>query len=276
MLERFALLKISIQKALLDLDNPVHLKECDFHLINEITKVLDPAKLTVEALCRSDANLCTADAAIKFLFKQLNEKHSVLASKFKTHLEERLKDRRRNELSGVLCYLQKPQGESESLDVDPELGDLFSSPSKIFIKKQIVSLIQRLNSNDGGVQDEEQICVHSQSNQATTSKPDLTLKEQLQLQIENSMKMSIPAESHTESEISKIVKQEMNLFEATGSTRGYNLERAYNYLITIPPTSVEAERAFSAAANMCNKLRSRLGDETLDALLFLRSYFRNK
>jgi hypothetical protein len=74
MLERFALLKASIQKALIDLNHPVRLEDSDFDLINEIIDVLVPVKLTVDALGRRDANLCTADAALKFLFKQLNEK----------------------------------------------------------------------------------------------------------------------------------------------------------------------------------------------------------
>jgi hypothetical protein len=43
---------------------------------------------------------------------------------------------------------------------------------------------------------------------------------------------------------------------------------------TIPPTSVEAERAFSAAGVLCTKTRSRLSDTSLDTLCFLRSYFR--
>jgi hypothetical protein len=46
--------------------------------------------------------------------------------------------------------------------------------------------------------------------------------------------------------------------------------------MSIPPTSIESERAFSAAAYIGNKLRNRLGNKTLDALLFLRSNFQNK
>jgi len=69
----------------------------------------------------------------------------------------------------------------------------------------------------------------------------------------------------------KIIKNKMNLFENEG-TRGHHLELAFKYLMSTL-TSIESERAFSAAAFTGNKLRSRLGDETLDALLFLRSYF---
>ena len=46
-------------------------------------------------------------------------------------------------------------------------------------------------------------------------------------------------------------------------------------LSTIRPTSVDAERAFSIAGYFCNKLRSRLSDESLSMLCFLKSYFKS-
>jgi hypothetical protein len=138
MLERFDLLRNSVKKALIDLNNPIQFEESDFQLINEIIKVLAPVKLSVEALCRSDANLCTADATLKFLFQQLRDNDSILASKLKTNLLSRMKDRRGNELSGVLNYLQNPhieEIESNNLDTDCDVKELFSSPSKMTIKK---------------------------------------------------------------------------------------------------------------------------------------------
>ena len=39
------------------------------------------------------------------------------------------------------------------------------------------------------------------------------------------------------------------------------------------PTSVEAERSFSAAGYFLSKLRTRMGENTLNALCFLRCYF---
>ena len=68
------------------------------------------------------------------------------------------------------------------------------------------------------------------------------------------------------------IKAELALFNSTG-VRGQFLEKVYTYLITIPPTSVEAERAFSAAGSLCTKVRSRLGDGVLDTLCFLRSFY---
>ena len=43
----------------------------------------------------------------------------------------------------------------------------------------------------------------------------------------------------------------------------------------VPPTSVEAERVFSSAAYLCNKLRTKLNDESIDTLCFIRNNEKN-
>lgn len=86
---------------------------------------------------------------------------------------------------------------------------------------------------------------------------------------------TIEPETQKSNNLISILNKEIVLFETTGK-RGHYLELAYQYLMTIPPTSVEPERAFSAAGYIGTKIRSRLGDTTLDALLFLRSFFQNE
>ena len=44
--------------------------------------------------------------------------------------------------------------------------------------------------------------------------------------------------------------------------------------MTIPPTSIEPERNFSTTGFFGTKIRSRLNDETLDALVFLKNYYK--
>ena len=69
------------------------------------------------------------------------------------------------------------------------------------------------------------------------------------------------------------IKSEMAIFECSG-VRGRILQLVCSYLQSIAPTSVEAERAISAAGTLCTKIRSRLSDATLDTLCSLRSYYR--
>lgn len=72
-----------------------------------------------------------------------------------------------------------------------------------------------------------------------------------------------------------IIKNEMTLFE-NGGCRGRFLESCYQYLLTVPPTSVESERAFSASGSFATKIRSKLNDDSLNALVGLRFYFTRK
>jgi len=104
---------------------------------------------------------------------------------------------------------------------------------------------------------------------------------QLQQKLEMAMRQSVTSSAQCQSsstqdsdkKLDASIKAEMAVFTSSGQ-RGRCLEQAYQYLLSIPPTSVEAERAFSAAGVLCTKLRSRLDDKTLDTLCFLRSYYK--
>ena len=92
----------------------------------------------------------------------------------------------------------------------------------------------------------------------------MSLEKQLQRAI--SQKLSAIPKIPTPNNIEKIVKREMSSFEAEGNRE---------HLKTIRPTSVESERAFSSAGQICIKIRLRLNNDTLDALYFLRAHFQN-
>ena len=80
-------------------------------------------------------------------------------------------------------------------------------------------------------------------------------------------------EIYAHSKFYDIVSQEIDLF-VSGDSRGTHLQMIYDYLQTVSPTSVDSERCFSSAGYTCNKLRSSLTDQTLDALIFLRYYLK--
>ena len=72
----------------------------------------------------------------------------------------------------------------------------------------------------------------------------------------------------------KIVEKEMQLYKINPIERPKYLELLFKALKTIKPTSVEAERAFSAMGFFVTKLRNRMGDETLDGLITMRKYYQ--
>ena len=72
-------------------------------------------------------------------------------------------------------------------------------------------------------------------------------------------------------QLQTVIKKQL---EATGKTPS-KLKQLLKVLLTIPPTSVEAERAFSVARLFATKLRSRLSDRSVSALSFLRIHMKN-
>ncbi|KAI6648071.1 hypothetical protein LOD99_8274 [Oopsacas minuta] len=68
------------------------------------------------------------------------------------------------------------------------------------------------------------------------------------------------------------MKDEIDLFRKTG-TKSKHLNLLLNALDSIPPTSVESEKVFSATGLFITKIRSRLGDGIMDTLCFLKKLF---
>jgi len=109
-----------------------------------------------------------------------------------------------------------------------------------------------------------------------------TASATLQAQMENIIKQSMAVQPtlsgsagvNMEKTLAAAVRTEMVVFQSSG-VRGRSLQQVYEYLLSIPPASVEAERSFSAAGQLSTKIRSRLSDATLDKLCFLRSFFRS-
>ena len=54
------------------------------------------------------------------------------------------------------------------------------------------------------------------------------------------------------------------------------LKKLFNALQSIPPTSVESERAFSITGQFATKLRTKLADNTLSSLVFLKASYKKE
>ena len=94
-----------------------------------------------------------------------------------------------------------------------------------------------------------------QLNEALSSKDGYNkikiISEELNEVMEKGLAATQTLPIRVESITSKIQK-EMSLFES-GATRDNHLQKAYDYILSIRSTSVESERAFSAAGFLCPK-----------------------
>ena len=125
----------------------------------------------------------------------------------------------------------------------------------------------------------ELVIVASGSGEGASCKnnTNLSYEERMDMHIQMS-KNALPEASDEPDDIGqKLVEKEFKIFESTGGKeRPKYLQYLHDALTSIPPTSVEPERSFSATGLFSTKIRSRLGDDSLNALLFLRQYFKRE
>lgn len=258
MCQRFCELENPLKKTLIDLKLQ-QFSDDEFMLVKKVVAVLNPIKITLEALCRRDMDLCKADAALVFMLNEIKEINCDLSRDLYKALLKRIQERRTIS-STVLNFLKNPDIKS---DFDKHL-DITSI--KFEIKQLILRLLKKNNPTD-----------------ETQDVVDLSLNEESQNQINNSIaqkledaiaKCKSPQKCITKKEnIDDQLSKEIDIF-ISGGMRGKYLQECYKYLKTVLPTSVECERCFSTASYVGNKIRSRLSDETLNALIFLRNYLK--
>ncbi|KAH9629866.1 hypothetical protein HF086_006550, partial [Spodoptera exigua] len=156
----------------------------------------------------------------------------------------------------VLKYLNDAQ---EFFDDE----SLFPKPTVEFIKGIVMKI---------AFDDDDNVPLASHVNLPIPAPAFRSFKEELLHKLKPTKSNAAPTLFASNLEKEKMVLCEMALHE-NGGGRGKLLTMAYNAFITTKPTSVESERAFSTAGYFCNKIRSRLNDSSLDALIFLRSHF---
>lgn len=158
--------------------------------------------------------------------------------------------------SSVLQYLHRPADKMTSLK---------KSVVKSFCTEQIerLQLVPVIQGSNCQPQDTPILSSYPDSDQDVYDKLQMAINQ---------------AETHTHGEkhisTASVISSELSTAQCTGYLG--NLTKAMHMCLqTIPPTSVEAERVFSAAGFFCNRFRTRLSNRSLSALSFLRTNLRN-
>lgn len=269
MLSRFLKLKDSITKALIDIKANINISEEEMQCLSNLSNSLNIIKVTVEALCKRDGNLITAMTILKFMLQKLNDNDSYISSRLAESLRTRIKQRL-SPFVGVLIYLNNPTLYYKDMEKDINNFIVLDNDT---IRMHIVNIIAKYFDTS-----EEQ----KQDSSEKISNPEITnVKDQLGLELQKAIEESQrQTKTHSadkndgdELDLETLVKVEMVLYD-NGGNMGANLTKVYKALKSIPPTSVESERVFSSAGMICNKIRSSLNDDSLDALVSLRSFYQ--
>jgi hypothetical protein len=188
--------------------------------------------------------------------------NTPLAEEFKNSLKIRIDQRRNKDLTSLLMLLHN--------GVYPKSNEFFCYSSKAVIKALAASLITRLFPNKttpGHNSIDELDELNSQSEENSGSNNEYLVLQKCIATFTN----PTPENSDT-----LTVEKELKLLEMNNGCRTDRLQKLYQALLTVKPTSTASERVFSIAGIFCNKLRNRMSPATLNALVFLKYYFLNK
>ncbi|GBN93118.1 hypothetical protein AVEN_72881-1 [Araneus ventricosus] len=108
MIERFHKLKVCIDKALIDIGSGTKFSDLEWSKIKDLIESLQPFKLAVEALCRRDSTLLTAETTLKFILEMLLIQDTMLNAELSEALRVKIKERL-TVVTGILIYVQNPK-----------------------------------------------------------------------------------------------------------------------------------------------------------------------
>lgn len=275
MLERFYKLKSCVQKALIDGRKEINFSSNEFKIISNIISALTPIKITVESLCCANTDLYKADIALEFMFEELSKQNFSLSNDLKNALSRRIYERR-FVYADLFRFLHIPNVRN----LNSEDYGIFDQVSKNSLISQIVNLLERLCVSEEILDtisdsDTELIADDEMEMEQQPVEPS-SLQERLHKRIleRYTQQTSQLPQKKPKKDLIKLIRAEVKYFESEG-IKGKHLSIVHNYLNTVRPTSVDAERAFSAAGLLVTKIRSMLSDKSVDNLCFLRSYFQN-
>lgn len=265
MCERMLKLKKPIEKALIDIEGPTLLNS-EWIMLKELCSVLSIFKEGVEALCRNDATILSSISVIEFVETSLLQYESNFAKKFADRLTERIHQRADNDIYGLVYFLHNGHTQIET--------KLFGKLSESQIGSKIVEKVILLELSGSHEEESEPEALNKELEDSSCSEQEKATSVAAALQIKIAADRARAPKKKKEIPLEKKIKEEIYTFKKEGR-RGKLLEGLYQALLTVPPTSVESERAFSTSSKFCTKIRNRLSDEVLNALSVLKHYYNN-
>ena len=244
-----------------DMKTPIHFFSEEYAWMENVVSILEPVQNCILAICTRDCTLEDAHCAIEVCLDEISNIDSAIANDLKENIISKVSERL-SPLYNVSIFL-----ENRKMFENPKY---FKFPFRTQIIRDMSKLL-RGNSklyqdaiNDANNNELIEIPNESTGKRKTTDSKSIFFEK---MKAKKKQKTEI-----NEDNLEKALQDEVQLY-IKSNKRGDLLEKVRRICQTIRPTSIDCERAFSTAGYFCNKLRSKLADETLNGLCFLKSYF---
>lgn len=268
MLLRFYEMRKEVKVAMIQLDVEFNVSDAELTKIKEICDALAPLEMAVQYLCEKNANIILAERVIAFVTKKLDDFKTQIGDDLSETFKKRVQERRNPNVVHLLEYLQSPVFEQshDQFGLSIRREEITALATKLYRRLYKASVTGEGSCESAVSPNTKEVSISVQKESVK-----LNLSEEFEVFLQQPKQRIEPVQS-TEA---KTITTEMQLFEVT-KRRPENLENIYQALLTIRPTFVEPERAFSAMGLFATKLRNRLNDDTLNAMVILRKFYKEQ
>ena len=287
MLTRFLMLSDSIKMALYMMDIEWPFSSEEWQTLQDLNLALKPMTLAVKKLGARLTTLIDAEVIYGYIENKLDELHNTIsqrtpideddpnpnptiASKLKNAFVKRVLERRDATLTHLCMFLKDPTYWSKD-------HDRFGIP---VVENDIIefasSLLKRLFPEDFRTQypkdeDGDETVFESSQPEKPTVHVFKSSEEEIDALLDEQSRSPVKS---VDTEGPPNVSEIMKSYAKNPTNMPPLLSKLYRALKTIPPSSIEAERAFSTCGIFATKLRNRMSDDTLSSLLFLKKYYQ--
>ena len=264
MLTRFLEIRSPIDNTLKELNlGSKCLTEDEVAVVKDLSESLEIIEVGGTALCRRDITISKSEKIFEYVLKKLAEETGTISQKLLATITDRIESRRNKEVCGLVRYLENPDSYDQVVE-----SSLLRYPKKRELAKRAKDVFSR------------PFPCEFIDNSAENLENDITKEPSTKKSKTEELNdiLSLTEDQHLDrfqENILNHIKKEMMFYEATRECFKI-LKIIKSCLNSLPPSSVEAERCFSAAGLFISRLRSSLSDEMFDCLIFARSYFSRK
>lgn len=224
-----------------------------------MVNALEPVKAATESLSANNVNLMTCEITLQFVLDELSSQSTSIGHGLYEAIKNRISQRRNKKMVSLLYYL------SHEKPLTSNNHSVLTYSNKKEIRATVVKVYNRLFPNDPSLPSSS-----SDIDVSVVETKDLSVKERLLARInkrksnESGVGPGMPS-----------LNKEMDTFDKTG-VLSIRLKKLRDAVLTIKPTSTESERIFSTSGHFVSCKRTRLSDDSINAIVFNKYYFHNQ
>lgn len=213
----------------------------------EMVVALEPLKDAILEMSKANSNLMQAEFVMRYVFEKLDSSDFKLSKELLDSTKLRYEQRRNQKIVTSLLVLQTGKF--------PEDTTFLKYSSKREIKQFIADILEKLFPVDLD-----------------------TVSQGAQSEVIGSLTIASGIESYMSlisASASPTLDKELMALHSTG-IRSARLEKLFQALLSLKPTSTVCEQAFSVAASIKTKNRNKMSPKKLNVILWLKYFFTNK